>query len=143
MKIAAEWKVVALAVVLIVALTMAAGFAVKSAEQHAGAANQVVWYAWLLAAVAVGWLVAGKGVLKALLAGAVFGLCAELLYYGAVIVGAYFNVFGVPITFGLVQPVETAKWIAIEAGVGALRSAALAVLGALAAIFVKKMREAG
>lgn len=134
-----QWKVVGLAVLTIVALTVAASFL---GEESTGAANQAVWYAWLLAAFAVGWKVSRAGVLKAGVLGAVFGFCAEGLLYVVVLAGAYLGVFGVAVNWALVQPVEVVMSVAVLAGMGAARGAAVAALGALVAVFVGKMKEA-
>jgi len=141
----AHWKEALLPVALVLAVSLGAGIALNGREgAYKESVGSIVGALWLIAPVYIGWRVAAaQGKLaQASAAGVVFGFAGEVLFYALSIAGAAAGLFGVPVNVALVNGWKVAEGVGLQAAIGAVRAGALAALGALAAIFGAKMKEA-
>ena len=139
---AVKWPALASLFLLLVASILL--YRVEGLLAYRDQINLAFWIFLLLVPFYVGWRLAGwegAGPVQAALAGALFGLVAGGLYYLLIIAGSFAGLFGGPVDMAGVDWRALGLFFGKEVGTGIVKSAAMAALGLLVGLFVKKMKE--
>lgn len=139
-----HWRIVRIPVVAAIALTLLISFVSINYEEHREALEILVTGIWIVIPLYVGWRVADAkgGPVDAAIAGAFYGLLSEAGYYVVLFAGSALGFFGIGLELGLLEYDKLGATVGMLIAIGVVRSAAIATLGLLVALFVIKMKEA-
>jgi hypothetical protein len=140
---AVKWPALVTVVLLMVASILL--YRVEGLLDYKEQVNMAFWIFLLFVPFYVGWRLASReaaGPVQGALAGALFGLVAEGLYYSLVIAGSFAGLFGEAADISAVDWSAIGNFLGKEVGTGIVKSAVMGALGLLMGLFARKMKEA-